>query len=153
MKRALLVAAVVSLALAPTAARANHGKDYAKGTVVQTSKWDFSASSSFNGNDPRGQIRFTNTSLDPNFVVTAEVTCLSVLNNMAGIVGEVTRAHGPGSTTVTFVSLQVTDSGKFGTTPDLFSGFFGVGPTPEDCAPAGFGSPVSDGEIVVHDSL
>lgn len=154
MKRALLVAAVVSLALAPTAARANHGKDYAKGTVVQAgSRWEFSATSSFNGNNPQGQIRFTNTTSDPNFVVTAEVTCLSVVNGSAGIVGEITRAHGPGSTPATWVNINATDSGKFGTTPDLFSGFFGIGSTPTTCAPTGVGSPVSDGEIVVHDSL
>jgi hypothetical protein len=154
MKRALIVAAVVGMVLAPTAARANHGKDYAKGTVIQTGqKWDFSATSSFNGNNPQGQIRFTNTTSDPNFVVTAEVTCLGVLNNVAEIVGEVTRAHGPGFTTVTFVVINATDSGKFGTGPDLFNASFGVGPTPATC-PAGPGfSPVTDGEIVIHDSL
>lgn len=154
MKRALIVAAAVSLALAPTAARANHGKDYAKGTVVfSTTKWDFSASSSFNGNNPQGQVRFSNTGNDPNFVVTAEVTCLSVLNNTAQIVGEVTRTHGPGTTGATFVLISATDSGKFGTTPDLFSGGFGFGTVPDACVAGPGFTPVADGEIVVHDSL
>jgi hypothetical protein len=85
------------------------------------------------------------------------VTCLRVVNAMASIAGEVTRIEPPTGTfsMIRSFGLQVSDGGKFGSDPDTFASGFSISPAPPDsgCLVPTPGSPISSGEIVIHDEL
>jgi hypothetical protein len=155
MKRllgALTLALLVSLAVGVGVASASHGTDYARGTVDQgTTDWRFSASSNFNGTQASGTIRATFTNEDPNRVITADVTCLRVVDGMFEARGVVTDVRG-GTTPFNSVTIRGSDQGKFSNTPDTFSGFFSTLTDPGPCLAPTAGQPVQDGEVVVHDS-
>jgi hypothetical protein len=92
-------------------------------------------------------------------VISGEVTCLVVLGNVARVGGIITSVRGgllPA--TVNVFLITATDSGKFSNTPDtggvVFLAFNPVTFTPG--APCAFQAgqiPVTDGEIVIYDSL
>jgi hypothetical protein len=155
MKRllvALSMAMVVSLALG-AAAYAAGGSDYAKGNVDQNgTDWRFSATSNFNGTQPSGTIKITFANNDPNLVVSADVTCLNVVNGLFEARGVVTDVRG-GSLFANSVVIRGSDAGKFSTTPDTFQGFFQFQTDPGPCLAPTPGSPVQDGEVIVQDSL
>jgi hypothetical protein len=160
MKRllaALTLALLVSFAVGAGVAYADHGSDYARGTVNQGfQEWKFSASSNFNGTDPQGNVKFTRTDFDPNVVVTGRVTCLLVNGSTASIVAEVTDVRGPGGqfSFARSMLISATDSGRFSNNvPDLFNGFVSSAPATNVCPPPGFQGTVLDGEVIVHDSL
>lgn len=155
MKRllaALSLALLASLAVGVGVASASHGTDYARGNVDQGSiDWRFSASSNFNGTEPRGTIRATFRNNDPDLVVTADVTCLTVVDGLFEARGVVTDVRG-GTFFADSVIIRGSDAGKFSTTPDTFSGGFSSLTDPGPCAAPTPGITVQDGEIVVHDS-
>jgi hypothetical protein len=161
MKRllvALSLAVLVSLALGGAAAYAASGSDYARGNVDQganfpSTDWRFRATSNFNGTQPSGTIRVTFANEDPNTVVTADVTCLRVVNGEFQARGVVTDVRGgPTFGIGNSVIIHGSDAGKFSTTPDTFQGGFSSLTDPGPCGGPIPGSPVQDGEIVVHDS-
>jgi hypothetical protein len=157
MKRllaALTLALLVSFAVGAGVAYADHGTDYARGNVDQgTQEVRFSASSNFNGTEARGTVRFLFRNNDPDLVVTGEVTCLTVVDDQFEAHGIVTDVRG-GTTGANQFLIRGSDSGKFDTTPDTFSGFTFFSLTLPTCptipTPAG---PVTDGEVIVHDSF
>lgn len=155
MKRlfaALGLALLLSLVVGVGVASASHGTDYAKGTVDQGgADWRFSANSNFNGTQASGTIRLTLANNDPNLVVTADVTCLRVVDGLFEARGVVTNVRG-GTFFANSVIIRGSDEGKFSTTPDTFSGFFSSLMDPGPCGVPSPGSPVQDGEVVVHDS-
>jgi hypothetical protein len=155
--RTLLAALALSLGAVVLAAPAGAAADADKvrGHVDQgTQIVDFSATSNFNGTEPRGTVKFTQPNSDPNTVFTGTVTCLSVVGNTFQATGPITAVRNnqfPGFTPMSFV-IQGSDGGKFGTAPDTFSGsvsFFN--PPPLTCAANAAGSPVVNGDIVVED--
>ena len=149
---ALSLALLASLVVGVGVASASHGTDYAKGTVDQfDTDWRFSATSNFNGSQASGIIRYTAANNDPNVVITADVTCLRVVDGMFEARGVVTDVRG-GTFFVNSVIIRGSDDGKFSTTPDTFAGFFSSTLDPGPCGVPSPGSPVQDGEIVVHDS-
>jgi hypothetical protein len=159
MKRivlALSLALVVSLLVGVGVASASHGTDYAKGTVDQgTQEWRFSATSNFNGTQASGTIRVIQRNNDPDLVMTANVTCLRVVDGMFEARGVITDVRG-GTTSLDAVIIRGSDQGKFSTTPDTFAGGFLFTTLPDDPGPCGVptaGSPVQDGEVIVHDSF
>ena len=153
MKRLLLtlsLALILSLAWG-TAVYAS-GSDSAKGNVNQNGTvWRFSATSNFNGTQPSGTIKITFANNDPNLVVSADVTCLNVVNGQFEAHGVVTDVKG-GTFFGNGVIIRGSDAGKFSTTPDTFQGFFSFA-DPGPCPAPTPGSPVTDGEIVVQDSF
>jgi hypothetical protein len=159
MKRILLalsLALLVSLLVGVGVASASHGTDYAKGNVDQFgTDWRFSATSNFNGTQASGTIRVTQANNDPNLVITADVTCLRVVDGLFEARGVVTDVRG-GTTFANSVIIRGSDEGKFSTTPDTFSGGFSSSTDPGPCVAPTPGVPVGnqvqDGEIVVHDS-
>lgn len=155
MKRlfaALGLALLLSLVVGVGVASASHGTDYAKGTVDQFgADWRFNATSNFNGSQASGTIRFTQANSDPNLVITADVTCLRVVDGLFEARGVVTNVRG-GTTIANSVVIRGSDEGKFSTTPDTFSGSFSLSIDPGPCGVPSPGFPVQDGEIVVHDS-
>jgi hypothetical protein len=159
MKRllaALTLALFVSLVVGAGVAFANHGTDYARGTVDQGGQeWRFSASSNFNGTDPQGQVRLIQENQDPNFVVTGEVTCLRVVGSTAFIVAEITDIRGGTNPALQSMIIQTTDGGKLQNfPPDTFGGFASVTPATElGCTTTAFQQTVQDGQVVVHDSF
>jgi hypothetical protein len=161
MKRLLAVltlALLVSLAVGAGVAYADHGTDYARGTVDQgANEWRFSASSNFNGTQPQGTVRLIQENSDPNVVITGNVTCLLVVSNptsaSASIVAEVTDVRGAPSTFAQSLIIHTTDFGKFSPARDTFLGSQSGTPATEVCPPPSpFQSPVLSGEVVVHDS-
>lgn len=155
-----------SVLLAAPTASANHGQDYAKGQVDNQlgisandpSNVDLSAVSSFNGTNPRGHVRFTFDTFDPNLVLGGEVRCLNMLaGGQALMHGDITSVRGGTFLFGNQFRVYVRDSGKFSNDPDLIDIDFGfnynppglVCPTPLFLAPAA----VTDGELIVHDSL
>jgi hypothetical protein len=155
MKRllaALTLALLVSFAVGASVAYADHGTDYARGTVEQGSfEWRFSASSNFNGTQPSGTIKITFRDDDPDTVVTADVTCLNVVNGVFNAGGQVTSVRG-GTFAFSSVIIRGSDAGKFSTTPDTFGATFFFSSDPGPCPPPTPGSPVQNGEVIVHDS-
>jgi hypothetical protein len=155
----LTLALLVSFAVgAGVAYAAGPGSDYARGTVNQgLQEWTFSASSNFNGTEPRGTVKFTRTDFDPDAVVTGRVTCLLVNGSTASIVAEVTdiRNGGGAFTGVRSMIISTTDSGKFpNNAPDLFNGFLSGAPATNVCPPPSpFQNPVLDGQVIVNDAL
>jgi hypothetical protein len=114
-----------------------------------------SARSNFNSSQARGSWRFTNANADPNQVISGEVTCLVVTGNVAFVAGIVTDVKGT-PTIANAVFMTMTDSGKFGTTPDLFGAFFAIIPpgVEPNCTPFDISQdPVVDGEVIVEDAL
>jgi hypothetical protein len=157
MKRllaALTLALLVSFAVGAGVAYADHGTDYARGNVDQgAQEVRFSASSNFNGTEARGTVRFIFRNNDPDLVVTGEVTCLTVVDGLFEAHGIITDVRG-GTTSANQFIIRGSDSGKFATTPDTFTGFTVFSPTPIECPTTPFpGSPVTDGEVIVHDSF
>jgi hypothetical protein len=154
---ALMVVAMVVPGVGWGQQRSN-GTDRAIAHIDQqfnAQSWDVSARSNFNGTQPSGYWRFTSTSSDPNVTATGEVTCLVVLDNVATVGGIVTGIKG-GTFFFNAVLLFMSDSGKFGTGPDLFSNQFLVlppGQMPNCATPAPFLQPVIDGEVIVQDAL
>jgi hypothetical protein len=149
---ALSLALLASLAVAVGVATASHGTDYARGTVDQGSAdWRFTATSNFNGTEPRGTIRLTFANEDPNLVLTADVTCLRVVDGLFEARGVVTDVRG-GTTIINSLIIRGSDEGRFSTTRDTFAGLASLSTEPGPCALPTPGSPVQDGEIVVHDS-
>lgn len=158
MKRivlALTLALLLSLVVGVGVAYADHGTDYARGTVDRGfDEWRFSASSNFNGTDPRGHVRVIFENQDPNLVITGEVTCLLVVGNTASIIAEVTDVRGGVFPSARSLIVSATDSGKFSNLPDTFQGFVSSQPATNVCPPPSpFQSPVLDGEVVIHDSF
>jgi len=156
MKRllaALSLALLVSLAVGVGVASADHGTDYAKGNVDQgATEWRFSATSNFNGTEPSGTIRVIQRNNDPDLVMTAKVTCLTVVDGMFEARGVITDVRG-GTTFANSVIIRGSDEGKFSTTPDTFSGGLSSLTDPGPCvAPSSGFFPVQDGEVIVHDS-
>lgn len=136
----------------------NNGTDRAIAHIDQqfnAQSWDVSARSNFNGTEPSGSWRLTATSSDPNLIVSGEVTCMNVVQNVATVGGIVTSVKG-GSTFFNAVLFFLEDSGKFGTAPDLFANqFFALPPgeMPNCATTAMFLEPVIDGEVIVQDAL
>jgi hypothetical protein len=156
----VLLAVLILVLAVPAVGMAQSGTDKGIAHIDQQPfsniQWDVSARSNFNGTQPRGQWRFTNPNFDPNFVASGEVTCLQVVNNVALVGGIITDLKGS-NTTANAVWMAMTDSGKFGTTPDLFGAFLLTLP-PEDlgtCPPTNtvFQNTVVDGEVIVEDAL
>lgn len=154
----VLVAMVVTAAVPGVGSAQNNGTDRAVAHVdvqeFNNFRWDVSARSNFNGTEPSGSFRFEDRNQDPNFVISGEVTCLQVAGNVALVGGVVTDVRG-GTTNVNAVQIAMTDSGKFGTTPDLFGAFFTIFPpgTPPPCPSNIFQGPVIEGEVIVRDAL
>jgi hypothetical protein len=154
MKRTL-IAFGLSTALAVGVAQiahADHGDDYARGNVrIGTNEIDFSARSNFNGTQPRGRVRIE--FITTGEVIEGNVVCLAVLTDNATIIAEVTSIRNPAGAQWRSMELNVTDTGKFSNAPDLFSGLVSTAPASTVCAAAPGGLAVTEGEIVVHDSL
>jgi hypothetical protein len=157
MKRMLLALTLVlllSLIVGAGVAYADHGTDYARGTVDHFgTEWRLSARSNFNETGAQGQVQTILENQDPNFVVTGAVTCLLVVGNTASIVAEVTEARG-GITSAQSTLISTTDSGKFQNMPDTFRSFLSATPATSVCPPPDpFQSPVLDSEFIVHESF
>jgi hypothetical protein len=154
MRRLLVSFVVVAFGVGVTAPMAAAGFDKASGHVDQgTSTWDFSATSNFNGSEPRGSVKMTNPNNDPNTVYTGKVTCLSVVGNTFQATGPITAVKNnpfPGFSPMSFV-IQGSDGGKFGTTPDTFQGTVSFFNPPPACAANATGSPVVYGDVIVQD--
>lgn len=157
MRRVLTALAVVSIAttMFPPPAGAAASADKVRGRVDQGAQMvDFSATSNFNGTEPRGTVKFTQPNADPNTVFTGTVTCLSVVGNTFQATGPITSVRNnqfPGFSPMSFV-IQGSDSGKFSPSPDTFSGsvsFFN--PPPMTCLANAAGQPVVDGDLIVQD--
>jgi opacity protein-like surface antigen len=151
----LALALLLSLGVSAVA-YADHGTDYARGTVDQQgTDWRFSASSNFNGTDPQGTVRASFRNFDPDAVVTGRVTCLLVAGTHFSIIAEVTDVRGGGGafSFARSMNLRGTDSGKLQSPPDFFFGFVSSSPATTVCPPPGGGNTVFDGEVIVHDSL
>ena len=158
MRKLLIVA---GLALFAFPAVASAGNDVARGNGLTFGsfppEFSFNAQSNFNGTGASGNVSFTNTNTDPNQTFKGRVTCLQVIGNQASMSGDITDVQGfpPGFTATAFV-LRATDSGKFGTTPDMVEYFFLSTPPPP--APGCLGTftlfpfPIQSGEIVIKDS-
>lgn len=155
----LILAAGVAVMAMPDVGSAQSGSDKAVAHVdlqqFNNNHWDISARSNFNGTQPSGSWRLTVLNQDPNLVVSGEVTCLQVLGNVAFVGGIVTNVRG-GTTLANTMWAAMTDSGKFGTTPDLFTAFL-VTSSPDQlgaCPPNTLApQPVIDGEVIVQDAL
>jgi len=156
-----LVMEMVLVSIPDSSSAQNNGTDKAVAhidiTTFGPNQWDVSARSNFNGTQPTGSWRFTNSNADPNIVVSGEVTCLQVAGNVALVGGIVTEVRGTTTTANGFVA-EMTDSGKFATAPDTFGAFLFVSsPTlvAGACPPTGFvfTQTVVDGEVIVVDAL
>jgi hypothetical protein len=152
---AALAASLVAVVIAAPAGAAA-GSDKARGHVDQGAQIvDFSATSNFNGTEPRGSVKFTQPNSDPNTVMTGAVTCLSVVGNTFQATGPITSVRNnqfPGFSPMSFV-IQGSDGGKFGTAPDTFFAqvsFFN--PAPLTCAANPMGQPVVNGDVIVEDA-
>ena len=163
MRRFLVSLAVVGFAVVVGAPIAAAGYDKASGHVDQGSQvWDFSATSNFNGSEPRGSVKFTQPNSDPNTVYTGKVTCLSVVGNTFQATGPITAVKNPPflANPAAYFVIQGSDSGKFAPagSPDTFQGFVSFSfppqppPPPPVCAATAAGSPVFDGNVIVEDS-
>jgi opacity protein-like surface antigen len=153
--RVLLALVVLVVLLVPATALADHGQDVARGNYRTFSDLvSFSASSNANGTQADGHFKEVLQNFDPNIVIEGDVTCLLVVNNVATLGGEVTRVRPSGFFTgVRGFTLTVTDSGKFASAPDLASFVSLSGAPPAACTPITFQQPITEGEIIVHDSL
>jgi hypothetical protein len=92
------------------------------------------------------------TTVTKNAQVTAEVTCLQVVNNTAAIGGHVTRFSGDFAPTrgLLFNGVDNTVAGNQ-VVPDLFDAAF-VADAPQECpAPSG-GHPIGSGDVYVDQS-
>jgi hypothetical protein len=92
------------------------------------------------------------TTVTQNAQVTAEVTCLQVVNNTAAIGGHVTRFSGDFTPTrgLLFNGVDNTVAGNQ-VVPDLFDAAF-VADAPQECpAPSG-GHPIDSGDVYVDQS-
>ena len=153
--------AVLLIALGAQATLAAPNQDSAKGRVNYFGQmWDFNANSTATGFNADGTVKITTTNTDPNQTFWGEVTCLRVVGATATtpatavVAGVITKAP-PGSFASSFV-INASDSGKFASAPDGFTGFLSSAPPPPDgnCpAPSTFVSPVTDGEVIIHNTL
>ena len=155
MRRSLLVlsAAVLGVTGVAAPAGADTSNDSARGHVTLFSvEVDFSARANFNGTEPSGRMRYTNQNTDPNTVIEGNVTCLTVVGNVATLAGEITSVRN-GTVFGEGYILTAEDSGKFSNFPDEVAITFTTAPpNPTACPPAlTFSSPVREGEVVVHD--
>jgi hypothetical protein len=144
------------------------GHDFAVGggrTASDDLGFGFSAHSGPLGQDPQGHMSF-GLSLAPPFPkvaqVTVDVTCLTVVGNVATIGGEFTHVNAPGGGPVPVVQegggglFVVTDNGNpvNGQSLDQFA-FVSVLNAPPTICPF-FGAvagPLANGNILVHDVL
>jgi hypothetical protein len=87
-----------------------------------------------------------------NADVTADVTCLQVVNNTAAIGGHVTKFAGdfPPTRGLLFNGTDNTIAGQQ-TAPDLFDGAFVVD-APQTCPPPSGGHPITSGDVYVDQS-
>ena len=158
--RKLLIVAGLALFAFPAVASAQN--DVARGSGFTfgsfPSEFSFNAQSNFNGTEASGSVSFTNTNTDPNQTYKGRVTCLQVIGNQATMSGDITDIQGfPVFTGPTAFVLRATDTGKFGTAPDMVDYFllFGAPPPPAPSCLAGFTLfpfPIQSGEIVIKDS-
>jgi hypothetical protein len=157
---ALVTAALVSTVLGAGAASADHGTDSASGHVNNFGfqiDVDFSARSSSVGTAARGRARFTLDNFDPNIVLSGEVTCLLVVGGVAGqpalasIGGVITDQ--PAGVGLTNFTIFASDDGKFSQTPDTMEVALHNVPQDELCPAPTPGTPVADGEVVIHNTL
>jgi hypothetical protein len=153
---ALLSMAVALVLAAPAVSLADHGHDVARGNyrLFATQEVSFSATSNANTTDADGKFKLVLPNNDPDIIVEGDVDCLIVAANVATIGGHITRARPSGFFTgVQGFLLTVTDTGKFASAPDL-SSFISFSATPVTvCTPIASQSPITEGEIIVHDSL
>jgi hypothetical protein len=154
MRRLIGVLALLVICACPSSALAAQS-DIARGAgevgPIAPSKFRFAARSGPLGEDPSGTM-----SLQTNaFTVEARVTCLAVLGNVAGMLGDVTRAEGIPAETLEF---RVQDNGPH--QPDGFS--YAVHPTNDPPLPGGvFCAPIPPppaqvlvrGNILVRDAV
>jgi hypothetical protein len=155
--RTLAVLGILCLVIGAEAqsASADHGRDSVTGHVVLffNDDIDFTARSSAMNTDVSGRFRVTFMSVDPNFVAEGEVLCMRVVAGIPALFsigGVITRAPA-GSTAQGFTAVG-SDSGKFGTAADTFN--YSFSPVPVTVCPTpSLGSPVADGEIVIHNTL
>jgi hypothetical protein len=157
MRRLLVLLMVAGFGVGVSAPIAAAGFDKASGHVDNGFQvWDFSATSNFNGSEPRGSVKLTLQDRDPNTVYTGKVTCLSVVGNTFQATGPITAVRNPefpGFPAMSFL-IQGSDSGKFATdaNPDTFAGSINFFDPPAACLADGGGQPVFDGDVIVQDS-
>jgi hypothetical protein len=147
----------------------NDGRhDFAVGggrTVPDNLGFGFSAHSGPLGENPKGHMSF-GLSLAPPFPkvaqVTIDVTCLTVVLNVATIGGEITHVNAPGGDPVPIVQegrgalFVATDNGNpvNGQPVDQFAFVALPAAPPAICPPLGpFAGPLTNGNILVHDAL
>lgn len=144
------------------------GRDFAVGggrTVPDELGFGFSAHSGPLGEDPKGHMSF-GLSLAPPFPkvaqVTIDVTCLTVVANVATIGGRITHVNAPGGGPVPFVIegrgalFVATDNGNpiNGQPVDQFAFVALPFAPPAICPPSGpVPGPLENGNILVHDAL
>jgi hypothetical protein len=121
---------------APSDTAIGHGRQ-----DLTASQFKFNARSGPDGQDPSGTMSLDTAA----FSVEADVTCLSVLDGRATLIGEVTRSEGITATTLVFFAEDNRGA------PDNFQYVVTSDPTQEPCAPLGATLPIDRGNIVVHD--
>jgi len=167
VRRVLIVLGLTAIGLSSWVgtAGANHSggdgpaADFVQGTarLPETSgggQFHFNARSGPNGEDPRGMY-WAKEGIFGLFTFTAEVKCLRVINNVAYVGTEVTRAQ-EGVQEGDPVVFRVEDNGEPGAGRDRFVG--GPGTVPEaDCnnpahqaALTATSQTISDGNFTVH---
>jgi hypothetical protein len=155
---ALSLALLVSMVLAASATGApgagGGNNDSASGTVNFGSFYDtFSAKSSSLGTDAQGSWKRTNTTSDPNQIITGDIRCLRVVGDTFEARGVIVDVH-PGAFFAQGFVLRGSDSGKFSSAPDTYLASFTPTPQLEDsCLLPTPGSIVQNGEIVVKDAF
>jgi hypothetical protein len=150
---ALLVLLVVGVGAASGQGKGEGGNDSASGWARQGTNEDtFSAKSSELGTNASGQWRRTNANQDPNLVFTGQVKCLRVNGSLFEARGEITDVRGGSSPLRGFI-IRGSDSGKFSTAPDTYTGGLTLDPQTEtSCLAPTSGFPVTEGEITVKDA-
>jgi len=162
MKRLVILLSALALLAWPAVVSADHGTDSVRGNVRLFGQIEVnvSARSSQAGSDASGRVTFTNTITDPNQTWRGDVTCLRIVGATATTaatfytVARVTDA--PPGDFAQSIHVFGTDAGKFAQAPDTLAAFTSSLPAPPDGAcpvPTFSGSPVSDGEVTIHNSL
>jgi hypothetical protein len=153
MRRFLIVLTALVLGIvaltSPAAAGSSH--DVARGHGgFSGEEMDFNASANFNGSEPKGHVTFTNHFGGKN-VFDGNVTCLTVVGNLAVIAGDITSVRGPNTFPATSYVIWATDNGKSGPTPDSATFALTGGPGPTVCPPPFVVEQTFDGDVVVQD--
>ncbi|MFL5952105.1 MAG: hypothetical protein ACJ74M_10935 [Gaiellaceae bacterium] len=161
MRRITAIVAAIAAVFAVTAvAGAASSQESAQGNYEQFNGFyavSFSAKATLENTNASGHLTWTNQSTDPNTVLQADVTCLTVgPARTATIGGTVTSFTGPQSFPgVHGVFIQVTDNGQGPTqllpdtaTPPLTNA---TAPTADTCVPPFVvsQSPITSGDITV----